>query len=389
MKKTKKKIISMMTSLLMTGSCSSSKAFDNDSYEEYQEDYQDSEEEKDDDDNEDNEYLYDDDGYFIEEKDNLTKAYNWVLNNPYKSLGISLGIVGLGYGFLKFGNGLIDAVQDNGKINLQKYANNLIDSVKKTDEEFKNIPNDNLFTYQKIKIMQEVSKKITANMFREVLPFFNNTLTANLNGAKATAKGVKDVIYSGVRRINKKDLLSHLVSKWNLSKEWACYQCALVLKVVADQLGLPNCICKDKENHVTLLIPAYSPFLYLNGDYQNLENWKFVLRFGGEVNDYFGKPKGVEGKRLYGLNKGDTLFTPLGKVYEVLAKRWKKAKEDKDGPFYLEKGWEAKAYHEVNDIIEGNVTGKTFLKEIDPKKNSYNNLLHNLCMYNKSKPVAN
>ena len=76
MKKTKKKIISMITSLLMSGACSVSKAFEDYSFEENSEYYQDSEDDDD----------YEDNGYLIEEKDNLTKAYNWVLNNPYKSL---------------------------------------------------------------------------------------------------------------------------------------------------------------------------------------------------------------------------------------------------------------------------------------------------------------
>ena len=372
----------MITSLLMSEACSVSKAFEDYSFEEYSEDYQDSDEKETFDDVEEDECLYEDNEGNDAGNDNLTKAYNWVLNNPYMTAGYLAGVLLGGRLAIESSKELYDVLRgtvamEDSPWNPKKLINEAISNY---------FPNTDTNDFSKFKLedklnfMAYIAEKI-GNMMDTNPSFLASAV--GLGGStisyKTVKQGAKWILRSKWKRLGKNKLKED-ICKWLSAdaRNWACFQFLAVLRLCSDKLGLTTYVMKDKTGHSALLLPVNEE-IYFSPQFvgESQERSKGVIRYDGAFR--WDDESGGIVQNVYGFNKGDVIFGN-NKCVEVLKKTWKAQKINENEIQYVipeDPDYKNKSYETLMNILNCECDGIN-LKELDPKKSYYLEFLNKL-----------
>ena len=267
MKKIKKKIYSLISSLLIPSSFLSTsskfKAFDEDEYviQEYEEDQDDEDEETSEEENE-----YDDYGLKVGTAD---KILNYAKNHPLKTAGwlslfaITRGVVSGTYDTLRSPSG-----KSWDEITTELITKHLANEQENKSKAFNEINNeDKMITI--INILRDISKKMADRCT------FLAPLTNVIPEFKLAKNAIKDILYYKIQE-NNNTAVENMLRKAIERNIWMCYHVALTLKKCCDKLGLKSAIKLNYTGHSSLLLTPPSDFDY----FINSANYSFAK---GEV----------------------------------------------------------------------------------------------------------
>ena len=270
MKKIKKKICSLISSLLVPGSFISTtskfKAFDEDEYIMYKNEpkFEDDNEDRDDEDEENSE---DEDGYatYDLEAGPTDKILNYVKSHPWKTIGwlslfaITKGVV----------SGTYDTLRAPSGKTLDEISNTLITEHLANKEKNKSKALNEINNEDKMITIINILRDISENMADRCK--FLAPLTNVIPTFKLAKNAIKDVLYYKIQG-NNNTAVENMLRKGIKRDIWMCYHIALTLKKCCDKLGLKSAITLNYTGHASLLLTPPSDF-----DYRiNLANYGFA-----------------------------------------------------------------------------------------------------------------